>query len=163
MQKINALGSCQRMLIFSTKATRWRRQRGEHLAHRSLAESGKHLKQQLAGEHKGKRGFEAALQSWRNVIKEGPCLTKVTVVILSWVGNFFSCHNTNHSLNRILQLQGPVDVSLHSPSVIEECLAFIFAVLSTSSQKQQLYDWEPLWQAWSEMEVCEIMDIFPRG
>lgn len=37
--------------------------REEHLPFRSLVESGKHLRQQLAGEHKEKRDSEAACRS----------------------------------------------------------------------------------------------------
>lgn len=69
------------------------------MPHRSLAESSRYLKQQSAGEHEEKRGFEAALQSRRNVIK-GQCLKKVTLVTLSCVEFFFvvvvcCCHNNN--------------------------------------------------------------------
>lgn len=37
--------------------------REEHLPFRSLVEKGKHLRQQLAGEHKEKRDFKAARRS----------------------------------------------------------------------------------------------------
>lgn len=166
MQKVNALGSWQRMLIFSIKATIWRRQRGEHLPHRSLAESGKNLKHQLIGEHKEKRGFEAALPSRRNVIK-GQCLTKVTLVTLNCAGFFCfcCCHNTMNSPNRILQpvsIQGSCGCEFTLPlcySVWHWFLQFwpLFHKNNSCMTEDHLDRFE------SEMEICEIMNIFARG
>lgn len=63
-----------------------------------------------------------------------------------------------------MSIQGPVDVSLHSHSVIEEGLPLIFTILSISSQKNPSGMTEDhLDRFETEMEVCEIMDIFPRG